>query len=472
MSANKDEEQGVVKEPISRSFLACILLGLIVLGCCNFVLLKILYTAYGDEYAFFVNQGVNLLYIIYGGIAVYPRWIWTKDITPEMVAFPHRIYFCMALLDALGTFFTAMGSSFTPGPLQPLLNQTLIPFTMLFSAIFIRTRYGLLEFVGAGLILCGAAVSTIPNFVNNDNTGATRWYSIVIYFCSNIPMACSAVYKETNFNDVLLDVWFLTQWVSIYQFAISFLFMPMLLVPGFGSEHGTTWAEMGDSMSRGVQCFLQLDGSYTILKDGSHESCSSQGTFWLLTGYTLTNICFNTLGLYLTKVGSAVLNSLAYALLVPGATLAFCLPFLGKYQESIQWETGVGLLIVMVGFGIYQHFTASVEGTAGPPPGTLGSDAMEPTPEGLERLIKDYDELSPRMSQPSFQERVIGMGKPHRTSFANSFASGTSLSPTAAETEMEPLIVDSASTGGSTIVANAPPSYGSFSAQDAPGASK
>jgi len=61
----------------------------------------------------------------------------------------------MGFLDALGTFFTAMGSAYTPGPLQPLLNQTLIPFTMLASAIFIRTKYETMELVGAGLILCG-----------------------------------------------------------------------------------------------------------------------------------------------------------------------------------------------------------------------------------------------------------------------------------------------------------------------------
>ena len=35
-----------------------------------------------------------------------------------------------------------------------------------------------------------------------------------------------------------LDVWYLTQWVSIYQFTVSFIYMPFLALPGFaGNDH-------------------------------------------------------------------------------------------------------------------------------------------------------------------------------------------------------------------------------------------
>ena len=88
-----------------------------------------------------------------------------------MEAFPHKIFICMAFLDALGTFLTAMGSAGTPGPLQPLLNQTLIPFTMVASFLFMGTKYGWMELIGASLIFAGALVSCIPDVTGGSVAG-------------------------------------------------------------------------------------------------------------------------------------------------------------------------------------------------------------------------------------------------------------------------------------------------------------
>merc|ERR1711871_717417 len=134
-----------------------------------------------------------------------------------------------------------------------------------------------MELVGALLILTGAVCSCIPAFQKHTDDGNARWYAILLYFCSNIPMACSAVYKEKNFNDVILDVWYLTQWVSIYQFLVSFLFMPALLMPGFGSKDGMTWHEVGDSMKNGFYCYLELEGA-NVTSHGQTQSCHERGT--------------------------------------------------------------------------------------------------------------------------------------------------------------------------------------------------
>jgi hypothetical protein len=390
------------------------------------------YTGYTAEYGMFVNQGINLLYIVFGGLAVYPRVILTNDITPEMWAFPHKVFMCMGLLDSLGTFFTAMGTAYTPGPLQPLLNQTLIPFTMVASFFFLGTRYLKLELVGALCILLGACVSCIPNLTGTRDD--SRWYAILLYFCSNIPMACSAVYKEMNFNEATLDVWFLTQWVSIYQFLISFCYLPMLLVPGFGSKEGMTWTQVGHSMSDGFNCYLEVEGSYvTDSTTGLHVPCSERGTFWLLTGYCAVNIMFNTLGLYLTKVGTATLQSLAYALLLPLTTVTFCAPMLGwwsftaPYKETLSGFTLLGLVLVMAGFGIYQHFTNSVGGPEEEGSRISSDFYQESSPAGLPGNSPAYSSSLRRTKQACFQERVIGMGKAHGSvSFSGSFLGGES----------------------------------------------
>ena len=47
----------------------------------------------------------------------------------------------MAALDCAGTFLAAMGAVHTPGQYQTLLNQSLIPFTMAASSVFLRAAY-------------------------------------------------------------------------------------------------------------------------------------------------------------------------------------------------------------------------------------------------------------------------------------------------------------------------------------------
>jgi len=49
---------------------------------------QVMYDSFGEQRAFFVSQGINLLYVIYGGAVLYPRMYLTNDITDEMKAIP------------------------------------------------------------------------------------------------------------------------------------------------------------------------------------------------------------------------------------------------------------------------------------------------------------------------------------------------------------------------------------------------
>ena len=197
-----------------------LLAGLLLLGPLNFILFKVMYASFGARYAFFVSQGINLLYCVYGGLALYPRMLCTSEITPAMRATPHGRFITMGLLDCFGTFLAAMGAVYTPGQYQTVLNQTLIPITILVSRIFLKTRFSPGQLAGAATIMCGAAVTTlVPALSGGDATVGSSaptavmgYSSLVVYFLSNVPMACSAVYKEARFSDgVDLHVLYLTQ---------------------------------------------------------------------------------------------------------------------------------------------------------------------------------------------------------------------------------------------------------------------
>lgn len=91
--ASSSENQ---RQPISVVRLAVIMVGLVILGAMNFIMLKLCYQQYSNvvvdktkpthtkDLSFFANQGINFLYVIYGGLILYPRMIFTNQITREM----------------------------------------------------------------------------------------------------------------------------------------------------------------------------------------------------------------------------------------------------------------------------------------------------------------------------------------------------------------------------------------------------
>ena len=212
-----------------------VLLLLLVSGAGNFVVVKVLFAAYGEPSAFFVSQGINVLFVIYGGLVVYPRMLpfgigarfaalfGFGPILPSMRTAQHqRRFFIMGVLDCFGTFCTAMGSVYVPGQYQTLLNQSLIPATMAASALFLGTTFSTGQLASALLIVGGAALSIAPQLLQqhaHHPDDEVRAYAVVMYWLSNVPMALSAVYKEANFSRQgdPMDVTYLTQWVSIWQ---------------------------------------------------------------------------------------------------------------------------------------------------------------------------------------------------------------------------------------------------------------
>ena len=92
----------------------------------------------------------------------------------------------------------------TTGQVQSLLNQTLIPCTMLCSAIYLRTRFSSVQLFGAALVLLGALFTVVAPSLGQTGATATanaaptvtgRRSAELLYFLSNIPVACSQVGK-------------------------------------------------------------------------------------------------------------------------------------------------------------------------------------------------------------------------------------------------------------------------------------
>lgn len=257
---------------VYANFISCL-----IVGPLNFVSYKVMYAAYGESRAFFVSQGVNFLYVLYGGIILH--YLTKKgEITEEMRAIPHMKFIVMGFLDCLGGFLAAMGANRTPGSLQQLLNQTLIPIIMFMSWLFLGKTSTYLQLIGATVILFGACVVILPSSPSQDeseNHPFTSSYDIIsylLYFSSNIPIAFSCIYKEMGFRNLQVHVMYMTQLVSIYQLLWGFVLGVLQMMPGIGSETGYSLSEINSSFWSGVLCFFEMDQVEISSCLVSHES--------------------------------------------------------------------------------------------------------------------------------------------------------------------------------------------------------
>jgi hypothetical protein len=169
----------------------------------------------------------------------------------------------------------------------------------------------------------------------------------MLYFVSNLPIAFSIVYKEMGFQNMQVHVIYLTQMVSIYQLLWGFVLGVLQILPGMGSEQGSSLAEINSDFWSGVACFLHIG-----------DECADHYSFSLLTGYCIINFMVNCTGLYLVKHDGAILGTLTNALVLPLTVLLFNMPLLGVYREEYNPLTIVGLGVVLIGFSLWRikHF--------------------------------------------------------------------------------------------------------------------
>lgn len=329
-------------------------------GSCNDVLSKVAANLYTQRFAFFVDQGNNLLYVLFAAVPMF-RYFYTLGGVPnELKAIPQYRFVIMGLLDAFGTFLSSIGAPACPGHLQVVLSQTLIPFTMICSYLFLSKSTTLKEAGAACIILAGAMISISgrdQSQVPSDSTTSTGFedYAILIYVLSNIPMAFSNVYKEVGFQAFNVDVWSMTCIVCFYQtfWTFALLFFQTFPVLSGHPDHGLDLRTCWRDFVGGAQCFL---GSQEI-GNRLHMNCSYAGL--MLIVYVVFNLSFNTVSMSLTQYGSklgigSVLCSLAYAVKLPLSNILFAQPLImGGDAETLSPRSILGLAIVVSGFLVY-----------------------------------------------------------------------------------------------------------------------
>uniref|UniRef100_A0A7S1XWH7 EamA domain-containing protein n=1 Tax=Phaeomonas parva TaxID=124430 RepID=A0A7S1XWH7_9STRA len=279
-----------------------------------------------------------------------------KSTWAQLVATPatHWGFFVMGVLDAACSTLGALGGAGTPGQLQTLINQSVIPITIFISWAQQGKRFKKHQMVGAGLIVLGCVTGALslfgPGAAEDDDGGAARavsWTAIALFSVSVVPGAYSNVYKESYMKEDDLDVYVTTTVVSFWQELLGFLFLPLMLLRVFG---GLQVSEIKEQMSGGFECFMGYDPH-----PNPGYNCAGAGyLFWF---YVVINFTYNIILLLITKHGSAVLLVISNALALPVTNVAFTIPFfMGDDTERFTAADLAGLILVVVGFLTYSAF--------------------------------------------------------------------------------------------------------------------
>lgn len=273
--------------------------GSIVAAIANSLTYKVMlnkYKAQGHNYEFFANQANVFIYVLFccvvltfKALQVGPRrWLSKQRI-------PWTKFFYMGCLDAASGFLSTIGGAFVAGSLQNLLNQCIIPATILMSYLFLNEKVSRTQALGSLGIVAGASVSALPALLSQTNTAKTTTTGVVVFLLGIFPSAASNVYKECAFrnaDDLSVDINLLSAIVATFQVLVGFMLLPVLALPAFG---GVSLTDIPSQLSGGFQCFF---GRNSL--PGDH--CGGSGV-WLHTAtsvmlnYCIINFAYNLLQL-------------------------------------------------------------------------------------------------------------------------------------------------------------------------------
>ncbi|KAN0036519.1 hypothetical protein ACTFIV_001817 [Dictyostelium citrinum] len=337
----------------------------ILSGVINSLLLKKVMNVF-TNYGFFLNQLTNYGYVPIFGLIVLYKILFTNDIPKETRSFPQWKFVIMGALDAVTGYFVVIGGIKTSGPLQQLLNQSVIPITMLLSFFFLKERYSLIQLGGALVIIGGVVVSLIPSLTGGNSGGNILFYNF-FFLISMVPYAFSNVYKVIGFSTVEdMDVWYLQYFDALYQSLVGTVLFPInnWLPPPSDMKFNQVipQLEAGAKCLGGINTLVEQFNSTTgeLLPTSCNYNdnigCDNCHNAWIIVlFYMAVNVSYNVFILLVLKHAGATVFSIANTLRLPLTTIAFSFKFImGSDATPFSGLSVAGLFIILFGLGGYR----------------------------------------------------------------------------------------------------------------------
>ena len=314
------------------------------------------------NYPYFLSQLTTLVYVpVFFMVVAYEYYTAPEQYTSDVLSFPKYKFLIMGVFDSVAGVMALFGGVHTSGSTQALMNNAVIPFTMLLSIILLRERYQVMQYVGATIIMCGVAIVLLPNLLaQHTGTAAANNTDVpvfnILFFMANIPSAMSGVYKEVAFKDSTVDVpvnW-LQSWVALFQMCIGFILIPVNTLSILGEE-AISWSELPTTLINGGKCMIGIDSIISSCGALDELPCDSCSGAWIpLALYMVFNLFYNLFIVLVIKHGSAALMYLVLTLKLPIVQLAFTIQFINNPPDTFSPYSAFGLMAIISGLIAYR----------------------------------------------------------------------------------------------------------------------
>jgi len=307
------------------------------------------------------------------------RWTWFR--IPYWLK-PSRTELKIALLDQSVTLLATAGGSNTPGHVQVMLNQSMIPLTAVFSSLAFERVFSTLQIAASLVLVMGCTLVSIGALSNSndehdsssssssDDVGTkaahalgsdhydhealfSRGASMFLFFLAQIPNASTSVWRESVLkNNAKETVDPNLPYLTILQLAtrIGLARAVLSLLGGlFLSIYSPN--VVGSELARGFGRFLPSTyRSIHIYHEHQHQRQRTTSPYWLVV---------NSVAWILTKLsmlwvsmgaGGAFLSCIAAAIALPLELMVFC-TLTAESPTVVSW---LGLFTCLVGLGLYR----------------------------------------------------------------------------------------------------------------------
>jgi len=323
-----------------------------VLGLGNTIYFKKMTNAMPNN-TWFLSQVTTLFYV---PVFFFLSW-WLK----EKRTFSMGQACVTGFLDGFSGICMVLGGIHTDGGTQVVLQQFAVPISMMFSMIILKTSYHNFQYMGAGGIILGVAVTKLPSMWTTNSSSATDMdflFNLIFLMCT-IPNGLSGVLKEICFRDTTdLGVNVLQFWVCVFQTFFTVLSGPIYALKILGPT-AIDLDQIPSLFRQGWLCFIGINsivppncGNYLL---DQHVCDHCQGAGFIVVAYMFFNFGFNVTQMLLVKYGSAAYFFLISAARLPVVSIAFSSPYImGEDAVPTHITDWIALVLVMIGLFAYR----------------------------------------------------------------------------------------------------------------------
>ncbi|OSX76552.1 hypothetical protein BU14_0185s0013 [Porphyra umbilicalis] len=314
-------------------------------------------------YTFFVAQACALAYVgVYFGVlaARRRRGIVSRAAVADARRQHGRTFAVIGALEATAFAIQLYAAGRLPGSLISVLNQAILPFSMVASAVLLGKRYTAAQVGGAAIVVAGVLLCTAPSAVGLGAVSASTKGAVAAAAASAAaagagaePAAAVAVHAALFGSTMaLIGV------VVVLKERLLKAGLDVFIVNSYGSAAQCVATAALLPLSVRLAAGGAPVGAYVRAGAAALTGATSPYMPWLTLGYIGANLAFNIAALNLVRCSSAVVALLASLFTVPLTSLVFCLPLPLLVATPFSWWFVGGLAIIAAGVLMYNRGAA------------------------------------------------------------------------------------------------------------------